>query len=329
MAALAAAGGTGHPAPPDPQTDGPSALHRLEIRDPASLWVRSGFAEMVPSIRLPTTHDHNDVIRVFLRVPADGRIRAVYLAEQGRHTLEFPPGTRSERVEYLRYRTEAGGTALTVVDVRGTLIEPDGRQRFHCLRPVNGAPDAPLLGWSWPGGDEGARAEATRRIMKLAARAATPVDGAPLSRRGLEALGRLNDCGRCHVPNHPRERSILKAPFPRRATDASGFYLPLSVLDEEVPLAATRPLDLNVHDLYVSVRCPSGAVRLVHDEEGWVWYRCPGDEVPTGRRDVRAGLAAGDAYTLEVCRARLYLYDHMDADARAAFAPAFRACAIP
>jgi hypothetical protein len=216
-----------------------------------------------------------------------------------------------------------------VVDVRGTLIDDGGGQRFHCLRPVSGEPDAPLLGWSWAAGDERARAEASRRVMDLAARAASPVGAPPLSGEALEALGRLNDCAHCHIPNHQSETSIMKAPFPRRATDASGFYVPLSVLHDEVPLAATRPLDLNVADPYVSVRCADGPARLVRDDDGWIWYRCPGEDVPVGRRDVGAGLAAGDPYTLRVCRARRYLYERMDAPAREVFAASFRACAIP
>jgi hypothetical protein len=232
-------------------------------------------------------------------------------------------------VEYLRFSTAGGGTALTVVDVRGTRIGPEGRQRFLCLRPVSGEPGAPLLGWSWPAGDEQAQAEATRRIEALAARAGTPVEEPPLTGADLDALVRLNDCGRCHVPDHRRETSIAAAPLPRRETDASGFYLPLSVLHDEVALAATRPLELNAADPYVTVRCGERPARLFRDDEGWVRFRCPDGRVPTGRRDVAAGLAAGDPYTLRVCRARRYLYDHMDAAARAAFADSFRACAIP
>lgn len=286
-----------------------------------------GYAEMVPSLRLPTTHDAMDDVRVYLLVPPGHSISAYYLDDQERYTLLFPVGTRMDRVESLRYQSGKGELGETPVDVRGTLIEAGGRQRFHCLRPESGKPLAPLLGWSWSANDTAAREEATRRIMALAARVGTPVDGPPLSGDALAALGHLNDCARCHIANHRREVSVGSAPFPRRETDASGFYVPLSALNSEGAVAATRPLDLNAGDPYVDVRCGKGPARLVHDGE-WIWYRCADGSVPVGRRDVRTALAAGDEYTARVCRSRRYLHDHMDRAARQVFAASFRECGI-
>jgi len=284
-----------------------------------------GYAEMVPSLRLPTTHDATDIIRVYLRVPPGRTISARYLEAQGRYTLLFPPGTRADRVEYLRYRHEDGELRETPVDVRGTLIGARGEQRFHTLRPVSGKPFAPLLGWSWPANDMAARREATDRLVALAARVGTPLDAPPLSGDQLRALQHLNDCAKCHLANHRRAVSIDDAPLPRRETDAAGFYVPLTALHSEVAVAATRPRDLNAADPFVEIRCGEQPARLVQDGD-WIWYRCPDGDVPVGRRNIRAALAARDDYTAAVCRSRRYLHDHMDAAARAAFAAAFEEC---
>jgi len=302
------------------------AIQTERISDP-DYWHRMGYIEMVPSLRLPTTHDATDMIQVYLRVPPGRSISALDLESQGRYTLLFPPGTRADRVESIRYRKGKGVFGETPTDVRGTLLLAGGGQRFHTLRPVSGKPSAPLLGWSWPAHDKAAREEATRRIMDLAARVGTPVGRPPLSGDELRALQSLNHCAECHVANHRRAASIDGAPLPRRETDASGFYVPLSVLHREVAVAATRPLDLNASDPYVDVRCGVDPARLVRDGD-WIWYRCADGSVPIGRRDVRAALAAGDDYTAAVCRSRRYLYDHMDPAAREAFAVSFQECGI-
>jgi hypothetical protein len=44
------------------------------ITDQIGYWERNGFAGMVPSIHLPTTHSRDDLIHVWLKMPAEGRI---------------------------------------------------------------------------------------------------------------------------------------------------------------------------------------------------------------------------------------------------------------
>ena len=314
------------PAADDTGSEPPSSIRSERISDPDH-WRRMGYAEMVPSLRLPTTHDATDIVRVYLLIPPGHSISAYYVENERRYTLLFPAGTRADRVELLRYRNERGEFRETPMDVRGTIIGTGGRQRFHCLRPESGKPLAPLLGWSWSASDTLAREEATRRIMALASRVGTPIDGPPLSGDELRALKRLNNCAHCHIANHRREASVDAAPFPRRETDASGFYVPLSVLHSEVAVAAARPRDLSADDPWVDVRCGRVPARLVHNG-GWIRYRCADGSVPIGRRDVRGALAAGDGYTARVCQSRRYLHAHMDQAARQAFAAAFRECGI-
>ena len=299
---------------------------RIDVASPHRYWPNHGFAEMVPALHLPTTHDVSDMIHVYLHVPEGSRIGSRYLADQSRTTLVFPAGTEMVRVETVRYGGRDPGTDESVVDVRGTRVGTQGPRRFFVLRPADGSAQAPLQGWSWPADDALAARVATSRLLQMTAGAGTPIGRPPLDADGLTALGRLNDCVQCHIPNHRREQTVKHAPMPRRETDASGFYVPLSVLHDEAPLAATRPLDINAGDAYVSVRC-SDAPAMLMREEGWIWYRCADGGVPVGRRDVRAGIADADPYTQAVCASRRYLYDHMDEPTRNAFAPALAACA--
>ena len=75
-----------------------------------SHWRGHGFALMMPPVRLPTTHDGRDVIQVWLRVPEGQKIHARDLPDQARHTLVFPPGTRSDRVESLHLPAGEGAS---------------------------------------------------------------------------------------------------------------------------------------------------------------------------------------------------------------------------
>lgn len=302
-------------------------VESLRIEHPETFWQSNGFAEMVPSIRLPTTHDETDMIRVFLFIPEGKKLSSRYLDAQARPTLVFPPGTRADRVELLRYKDDSGRWDETVMDVRGTELSADGTQRFHVFRATGGEPHAPLKGWSWPAGDAVARQTATNALIEMAGKSGMPVNRPPLTHGGLRALHRLNNCSSCHIPNHERSTTTATAPLPRRATDQAGFYTPLSVLLDEVPIAATRPLDLNAGDPYVSVQCGLRPAHLVKEDD-WIWFRCDGDGIPIGSRDVVAGLRANDNYTRKVCEARRYLYEHMDTSAREAFAASFDVCGI-
>lgn len=76
-----------------------SGVREMRIPDPTRFWLEGEFHELVPSIRLPTTHDGRDVIRVWMRFPEDGRIDVLPGADP---VPVYPAGTRLDRTEYLR-----------------------------------------------------------------------------------------------------------------------------------------------------------------------------------------------------------------------------------
>ena len=286
-------------------------------------WEREGFVEMVPPVRLPTTHDHRDELEVWLRFPPAGLVEVTWLQDQARPTLRSPPGTRADRVESLRNRGE-GGWSQTVMDVRGWVIGERGPLRGHVLRPRSGEPRAELVGWSWPLGDAAARRAATERLAVLVGRTQRPVRRPPLDDDGVARFVDRNECGSCHAPNQAIT-PFEDAPMPRRATDANGCYTLVMMLATEVPLSEARPVDLNARDPYVRIRCGDRTVDFPTSERD---PECASERAPVAFRDVRAGLADGDEYTQRVCRGRRYIHAHMSPAAREAFARAFGECDI-
>lgn len=281
-------------------------LDSIEIDDPKAHWAGGGFAEMVPPIRRPTSADKTDLITVWLRVPAGGRIGVRSIGD-GRPTLVYPPGTESDRVE-LHEPVDATEHAWEVMDVRGTRLEAAGRERFHCLQPTGR--DKALAGFEWRRDDDSAERAAADGLAKIAAVGSLaelePEDRLPL----LARLRRLNHCQPCHEHDRPECRHV-GAPGPRRATDGAGFYSTLAVLSDSAPIERHRPHDLNAEDPFVSIE------------------RAGDDAAPVARLDFARALASGRPHEQAVCRSRKYLFDHMDDAARQAFAKAFAECGIP
>jgi len=291
------------------------------IREPAEHWEREGWVELVPAVRLPTTPDGDDRIRVLAKLPEHGRIRVQWVAEQERHSLRLPAGAAIDRVESWSYREPSGKERETVVDVRGLRMTTAG-PRYHVLRPASGAPQAPLLGWSWPAGDDVVHDEATARLEQFLRGRPAPVNRPALAEDQIAAVVADNDCGSCHVADRPADPN--RSRIPRRPTDSDGNFAMLMVLERETPVSTSRPVDLNHRDPFVSLHCDEG-VRLVSVSP---MPRCRDGATPIAVRDVAAGLAAGDEYTLRLCKSRRYLWDHMDGPAREAFAAAFRECGL-
>lgn len=300
-------------------------LRRIERVHAQRYWQEHGFVEMVPPVRLPTTHDHRDVTRVWMRIPQGATIAVDWLEDQRRYTLRPPSDTRADRVEYQRYRSERGW-AEAVVDVRGWTLGKRGPARFCVLRSSGGRPADPLVGWSWPAGDPEAQHAATRALLQLVTESERPVERPALDRDSAELFARRNDCYECHQANKRLDPWADSNTMPQRATDASGGYSLVMLLARKVPLSRARPVDKNVTDPYVRVMCDDRVLDFPARTEQ---PRCPRSEImPMAFRDVARGLADGDAYTQRVCAARGYVYAHMLDAGRRAFAEAFRECGL-
>lgn len=320
---------------------GADAMQRHRIDDPLGYWQQHGFAGMVPSIHLPTTHSRDDLIHVWLKVPPGRRIDAEPRPDGDGWRLVLPPGTQADRAEYYRFAgPKPPSSALyfdssmldprdwTLADVRGTRVLRDGRQRFHVYRPVNGDVHAPLIGWSWPRGDATAHQAATEALLDHCREAGRPVDRPPMDQQGLAAMRRLNDCAGCHAPNKPPLHWRASGRSLERGTDNLGFYVPTAVLSDDCVVANHRPEDINDEDPFVTVSCGDAPAQLIEAADGDEYFDCPGDRVPIGHRDVRAGLAAGHEYTERVCESRRWLAERMTDRARRAFSEPLAACGI-
>ena len=307
--------GTGAPARPEPV-----AVAQVDVLD-QERWRKAGFVEMVPPVRLPTSGSERDHIAVWLSIPdgANIDVRTV----DGRPTLRFPPGTVADRIESF---------ADTISDVRGTVITRDDGQLFHVYVPRGPEQGGPLVGWEWPRGDDAQQRAATALLTRHLAGARFVFDAgaapSPEERaRIVDDYARSNQCARCHTPN--RAMDVDRAHGIHRATDDDGFYVPLSVLADSMPLETHRPRDMNVDDPFLALACPSGRRPELteHDDGGRAWI-CADGGSPVGTLDVKAALAKKDARAIALCASRAYLAAHMDADGKRAFAAALAACAI-
>ncbi|HET6583758.1 MAG TPA: hypothetical protein VFG69_09925, partial [Nannocystaceae bacterium] len=311
------------PSEPPTEVSAPTPIeHDLQpvtIRDPADHW--EDYVELVPAVRLPTSLDQQDRIQVFVRLPEGGKIRVDWLGTQDRHTVRLPVGASIDRVESWRYHEPSGEVRETVVDVRGLRMTSDG-PRYHVLRPASGAPRAPLLGWSWPADDPAAHAEATDRLETFLRGRPAPVMKRELDEHEIASVVANNACEACHRRDLAEDEGREAAP--RRASDHDGGFALLMVLARQMPISSARPLDLNHRDPFVQLSCRDGT-RLVSLSP---MPRCRDGESAVATRDVAAGLASGDAYTHRVCESRQFLWDHMDAHAREAFADSFRECGL-
>lgn len=322
-------------------TAGSSDVRQHRIEHPVGYWKERGYAAMVPSIHLPTTHSSDNLIHVWLTIPQGSRIDAEPRPDGDGWRLVLPMGTMADRAEYYRVsgpEPHAGAlywdsslldpTDWTLADIRGTRVLDGGGQRFHVYRPINGKVHAPLVGWSWPRGDAAAQQAATEDLIAHCRDARRPVDRPPMDAGGLAAMRRLNDCAGCHEPDKPPLHWKADGRSLERGTDNLGFYVPTAVLSDDCVIANHRPQDINADDPYVSVTCGDSPAELKTADDGDEYYSCPGDRVPVGRRDVQAALAADHEYTKRVCESRRWLAERMTARARQAYAEPLEACGI-
>lgn len=293
------------------------AVALLRIEQPDTHWHDEGFVEMVPPVRLPSDRGGSDRIEVWLKV-GDGKIGARRL-DDGRMTLSFPPGTIADRVESM---------GAAVIDVRGTTLLEDG-ELFHVYVAEDLAP-GPLLGWQWRRGDSDAEASSTAALLHQLDRTKRRLRGqsppsAEQHATSLLSYQKNNACSGCHIHDKPPTAAGAAV---HRPTDSAGFFVPLSVLADAIPLERHRPWDTNVGDPFLDVACAGGSAPRLVARGAARHFVCATAEIPLGRLDVARGIASNDRRTVAMCRSRRYLYEHMDDAARALFAEAFSVCGI-
>lgn len=325
-------------------------IHPVQLPNRLSYWPDAGFVDMVGPMRLPTDKSIKDHIAVWVRVPKDGIIKVTWLPDQKRYTLLFPPGTVADRVESERNAKQAMLTVNGISDVRGARIGADGRTWFHDYEPVPGESGRWLKGYEWLRAGPVEDNLAADRLIKLF------YPGAPARARDeMAEFRRLNQCGACHRINRPtpahmpgamsthaahildtvdRPSSMsTRAAIPGATrphavvpmTDADGFFQPITVMTDTMVVRNHRRWDLNADDPYITVKCgDQKTTAITHGDARY--YVCANGDVPTGTLDMTAALKHKDPHALKVCKARTYLYAHMDAVGKKAFKRFYEEC---
>jgi hypothetical protein len=287
---------------------------RIEIADefPMGDWIDRGFEPLTPPVHLPSSDRETRQVEIWARLPA-----GTVTVERGPEgpTLRFGPGTAVDRIEW---NGRAG--ERRIADVRGTQIDADGTQTFRTLRPDGDA----LVGFAWPAGSSHLHEIATERMVTTLAdtaplRRSSPTD----ARRELRAFRAKNACADCHTPLQP-VASTSDERLVRRGTDASGFYVPATVLTESAVLEVYGRFERNGFAPFVTLSCPGGEAPMLDGTRPLA--RCPNRAVPMAHFDLEAALAAGDAHARDVCRSRSILRAAMDETARKTFASSFERC---
>ena len=301
----------------------PAPFHEVRIDAPETYWTEGEFAEMTPPIHFPSA-DGREHTTVWLRLPP-GALLTVRWRPDGTASLVYPPGTVADRADL------ADGTdPASVVDVRGTRFEEQGREVFHVLHRAGPELAGDLAGFEWQRGDTEATRLVTGRMVDRMANARGIDREDAIDDPELEQFARFDDCASCHVHDKPERRDHRSVapgdPLPNRGTDTQGLYAVATVLQDSAPLETSRALDMNVDDPFVAVTCENGAPgRLVRRPRSRR-YVCDDGGVPRGELDLKTAVQAGDPHALAVCRSRAYLFAHMTAEGRLAFANAFAEC---
>ncbi|MEX1363216.1 MAG: hypothetical protein AB1Z98_08825 [Nannocystaceae bacterium] len=277
----------------------PPGVEDLRIEQPAGYHEREGYVRLVPPVHLPSSSPVRDQVEIWVQLP-EGATIDVHEDEAGRPTLEFPPGTIADRVEF------AGmGDERTIVDIRGTRIDDDGSQSFHVYRPTGLGAGVPLFGLRWAREDGQAHGAATERLVaKLAA--LPPVVNMPQARRDrvLDGVRVRNGCAGCHGLDRPDNARPREHGLVDRGTDRSGFFTPRTVLYDEVVLESYGLHDRSWADPAVEVRC--GDELVVRDDR-----KCPDGSIPRGRLRWDATEPQAKAHLAEVCESRAWLLAHL------------------
>lgn len=300
----------------------PPGVTDLRIDAPLEHHAREGFVLLVPPVHLPSSSPDRDQVETWVKLPEGARI-ALLWDEAGRPSLELPPGTLADRVEWL-----GTGDDRRIVDIRGTRIEADGSQTFYVYRPTAPNPRAPLFGLEWSRDDPQAQHAATERLATKVGEL-PPVAGMPPARREavLDGVRARNACAGCHALSRPENQAPREHGLVDRGTDASGLFTPRTVLWDEVPLEAYGAHDRSWDDPAIEVRCPGehGPEPAPTPEAG-APRRCPDGAIARGRLRWNAPEPVAKAHRAAVCESRAWLIAHMAQEDAAKLTPALQPC---
>lgn len=280
----------------------PPGVEDLIIEDPMQFHEREGYVRLVPPTHIPSSSALLDQVEIWMWLPPDAKI-AVHDDAQGRPTLEFPPGTIVDRVEF------AGtGDRRAIADIRGTRIAEDGSQDFHVYRPTAPEPAAPLFGLRWAREDTEAHAAATDRLVAKALEH-PPAVGKPQPWRDRFAKGiRVrNRCSSCHGYSRQDNKTPNEHGLVNRGTDRSGFTVPQTLMWDEAPLESYGAHDRSWTDPSIEIRCGE-------KPENGPGRACEDGSVPLGRLRWDAEEPEAKAHLRQVCEGRAWLITHMAND---------------
>jgi hypothetical protein len=146
-----------------------------------------------------------------------------------------------------------------------------------------------------------------------------------LREQDAASFAHKNDCAGCHVPARPDATMVREYGLVHRGTDASGFFVPQTILADSIPIEDYGAFDANVEDPAVVVKCPGGPVERTQHNRG-ARLRCADGSVPRGRLDWTRARADDRDRVDRLCAARAFLVSRLEPGARAAFASAMVPC---
>ncbi len=295
----------------------PPGVRDLTLEDPLGYPEREGMVRMVSAVHLPSSSPDQEQVEVWVSVPSGATVE-LGQDERGRPSLTFPPGTRSDRVEWSGH-----GDARRIVDVRGTRIEPDGSQSFFIYRPTAPDPRAPLFGVEWARQDTKAHEAATERMVQRLSSLPPAVSMPPPRRdRFLQGVRNKNRCAGCHRLDRPENTNPREHGTVDRGTDHSGFFTPRTVLWDEGPIERYGKHNGSLQDPALEIRCGDAVV----DPQMLDERRCPGGVIAQARIRWDHAWSNGSARAHMICESRRAIAGWLSPEDRTSLASVWAAC---
>lgn len=281
----------------------------VRVPNDLNYWKNSGFHEMVPLLKLPSDRTGSDLIRVWVKLPENGKLTVKWIGEQNRYSLEYPAGTIADRVESFRQ---------DISDVRGASIDSNGNTVFHVYETAPNLDPNYIYGYEWQRVDDNADQMMAEQLIHL-----YYPNGDFNGGQDIAEFRDHNHCLQCHAVNQPTP--LTDSHLLGYESDERGFFQPLAVLQDSMTVRYHRPWDLNADDHFVSVWCGAQRIQALIQGDSR-WYECPDHEAPTGKLDLQKALSQKDPHALGLCESRKYLYEHMDDKAQSVYRQAFEEC---